>query len=71
MKVKVLGLAGMCLSRSVLGKSVARFFVVLMAASALAGPVMGRESTAAPDLSGFWGRNSLSYETPSAGPGPV
>jgi len=24
-----------------------------------------------PDLSGYWARNSLAYETPSAGPGPV
>ena len=44
---------------------------VLMAGT-LAGSARGNEdSISVPDLSGFWGRNSLAYESPSAGFGPV
>ena len=55
--------------------SVARVVRVLaagIAALTLLGPAQAEESDAAiPDLSGLWARNSLAYETPSAGLGPV
>jgi hypothetical protein len=44
---------------------------VLLLAPALATRQGARRRPAIPDLSGFWGRNSLAYESPEAGLGPV
>ena len=52
-------------------KSVARFFAILIAVPTLMGPTWAAENIAIPDFTGLWGRNSLAYETPSAGLGPV
>ena len=49
-----------------------RLFAVLLAGSAFASAAHGQqEASSIPDLSGFWGRNSLPYETPESGLGPV
>ena len=45
----------------------ARFFAFLIAGPAFAAP----SDAPIPDLSGYWGRNSLAYESPTAGLGPV
>src|SRR5882724_5574222 len=38
----------------------------------VAGPALSAErNPAVPDFSGKWGRNSLDFEPPSSGPGPV
>jgi hypothetical protein len=59
-------------TRGVSGKTIARLFAVIIAAPTLTGPARAAQSyTPIPDLSGFWGRNSLPYETPSTGLGPV
>jgi len=51
---------------------IATHVVAVAMAGTLAGSAFGNESDiSVPDLSGFWGRNSLAYETPSAGFGPV
>jgi len=58
--------------RSAFGTFPARFFAVLIVATASASSANGEESSGAvPNLSGFWGRNSLAYETPASGPGPI
>lgn len=48
-------------------KMLARVFALFVAAPAFAAP----GSAPIPDLSGYWGRNSLAYESPSTGLGPV
>src|SRR5262245_3054970 len=52
-------------------KEIARTAAVLLPLSLLASATRGEESDSIPDLSGYWARNSLAYETPSSGPGPV
>src|ERR1700680_2951319 len=60
------------MSRNASGKTVARFFAVLIAVPTLMGPTRAAESnTPIPDLSGLWARNSFAYETPRVGFGPV
>ena len=55
------------MSREGSRKTAACVFAVLIAAPALA----AQSDTPIPDLSGYWGRNSLAYESPSVGFGPV
>jgi hypothetical protein len=51
---------------------VAPHVLAVLMAGILAGSARGNEAnTSVPDLSGFWGRNSLAYEAPSTGFGPV
>ena len=50
----------------------ARYVAVLVTGLAFASTANAAQNTAAiPDLSGFWGRNSLAYETPETGLGPI
>src|SRR5262245_17468875 len=50
---------------------VVRAVAVLLPLSLASHATRGEENERVPDLSGYWARNSLSYETPSTGPGPV
>ena len=53
-------------------KNIATHALAVLMAAALAGSAGANEADpSVPDLSGFWGRNSLAYETPSTGFGPV
>jgi hypothetical protein len=44
---------------------------VLVAVSLHVGPVSAAELGSIPDFSGLWGRNSVSFEPPPSGPGPI
>src|SRR4029077_4822938 len=49
-----------------------KILVTVVAASIPLSPLRGAEgATAIPDLSGYWGRDSLHLELPLSGPGPV
>ena len=53
-------------------KNIATHVVAVVMAGVAAGSARGNEADIyVPDLSGFWGRNSLAYEAPSTGFGPV
>src|SRR4029077_3351722 len=44
---------------------------LVAAACVLLLPVSGKSAASLPDFSGIWGRNSVDYEPPPSGPGPV
>ena len=53
-------------------KFTARVFAAAIVATPLATSATGEENRGAvPDLTGYWGRNSLAYETPASGLGPI
>src|SRR5712675_871471 len=53
-------------------KRFADVVVGLIAMWSVLGPAVGAADKAVvPELSGMWGRNSLDFEAPASGPGPV
>ena len=53
-------------------KNIATHVVAVVIAGTIGGSARGNDAAiSVPDLSGFWGRNSLAYEAPSTGFGPV
>ena len=56
--------------RSSPGKIIALAIGVFSSATAVC-PLFGKDAASIPDFSGNWGRNTLDYGAPAAGPGPV
>src|SRR5262249_6509066 len=48
-----------------------RTAVTLLVSGLTAGSAAAPAASAIPDFSGFWGRNSVDYEPPASGAGPV